>query len=231
MELMSSQIRRGIHDYAVVYPKTGMAVNWTQVRAQTDFSSEEQYIKEHGLIYAYEVDGIPGSKAVLMDDANIPSLLSLPYLEFCSIHDTLCQQTRHWVLSPANYYYSQGKVAAGISSPHKGRMHVWPMSIIMQVGWLSHGPNRRAADMCVAFAGFCWQGLTSADDQEVSDCLQTVMVSAAGTGFIHGRLAVCMYVCVDVCIAQACGCCRVLLGRRPPLLHKALVRLGELTIR
>ncbi|HEY9249335.1 MAG TPA: glycoside hydrolase family 125 protein, partial [Rariglobus sp.] len=46
----------------------------------------------HGEIWAYEVDGYGGVH--LMDDANVPSLLSLPYLGFCAPDDARYLRTR-----------------------------------------------------------------------------------------------------------------------------------------
>jgi meiotically up-regulated gene 157 (Mug157) protein len=43
-------------------------------------------------VFAYEVDGF--GNAVFMDDANIPSLLSLPFLEFCNASDPIYRNTR-----------------------------------------------------------------------------------------------------------------------------------------
>lgn len=53
-----------------------------------------------------------------------------------------------------------GKYGQGIGSPHTGWNYVWPMSIIM-------------------FA------LTSHDEDEIYRCLQTIVKSYGGTGFIH----------------------------------------------
>ena len=43
-----------------------------------------------------------------MDDANVPSLLSMPYLGYCKKEDTLYQHTRSFILSHHNPYYYQG---------------------------------------------------------------------------------------------------------------------------
>ena len=64
-------------------------------------SSEHGIVEvEAGRIYAYEVDGLGGT--LLLDDANVPSLLSLPYLGFCEPDDPLYRSTRDWVLGPRN---------------------------------------------------------------------------------------------------------------------------------
>jgi meiotically up-regulated gene 157 (Mug157) protein len=113
---------------------------------------------EFGRIYAYEVDGF--GNCLFMDDANIPSLLSLPYLGCCSIHDPIYQSTRKFVLSKKNPYYFEGKAARGIGSPHTLIDRIWPLSLIMQA-------------------------LTSLDDEEIADCLRLLIATDAGTGFMH----------------------------------------------
>jgi meiotically up-regulated gene 157 (Mug157) protein len=80
------------------------------------------------------VDGF--GNAYLIDDANVPSLLSLPYLGFCSPSDPIYLNTRRFVLSTENPYYftsSLGPLTGGIGGPHIGRGYIWPMSIIMRV--------------------------------------------------------------------------------------------------
>jgi meiotically up-regulated gene 157 (Mug157) protein len=114
---------------------------------------------EFGDIYAYEVDGF--GSACLMDDPNVPSLLSLPYLGFCSIDDPVYVATRKFIWSEWNPFYARGKVASGLTSPHTGVIdHFWPMATIMQA-------------------------LTSNDEAEISTCLKTLKETHAGTHFIH----------------------------------------------
>ena len=113
---------------------------------------------EHGKIYAYEVDGF-GSQ-VLMDDANVPSLMALPYLEAVPTSDPIYQNTRKFLLSEANPFYFKGTAAAGIGGPHVGRDMIWPIGLVTQ-------------------------GLTSQDDQEIRRCIQTLKTTHAGTGFMH----------------------------------------------
>jgi uncharacterized protein len=111
----------------------------------------------HGRIYAYEIDGFGNS--LLMDDANVPSLLSLPYLNCCEIGDATYQRTRAFALSNDNPYFSRG-VAEGIGGPHVGPGMIWPLSIIMRA-------------------------LTSRDSNEISRCLRMLMDTDAGTSFMH----------------------------------------------
>lgn len=112
----------------------------------------------HGEIWAYEVDGLGGVH--LMDDANVPSLLSLPYLGFCSADDPRYLRTRAFCLSADNPYFVSGKAAAGIGSPHTGPGTIWPMALSMQA-------------------------LTATDDDEILACLRQLKATHAGTGFMH----------------------------------------------
>ncbi len=65
----------------------------------------------YGDMYAYEVDGF-GSHS-LMDDANIPSLLSAPLLGYVNRTDPVYRNTRRFVLSRDNPYYMVGPVLNG----------------------------------------------------------------------------------------------------------------------
>lgn len=111
-----------------------------------------------GKIFAYEVDGY--GNQLKMDDANVPSLLGLPYLGCIPVNDAVYQNTRRFVLSESNLYFFRGSSAEGIGGPHVGLNMIWPLSIIMR-------------------------GLTSTDDQEIAGCLKTLMRTHAGTGFMH----------------------------------------------
>lgn len=80
-------------------------------------------------IFAYETDGF--GNYLKMDDANIPSLLSLPYLNFLDKDDPIYQNTRSVILNPdQNPYFFSGQQASGIGGPHVGDQYIWPMSII-----------------------------------------------------------------------------------------------------
>ncbi len=111
-----------------------------------------------GKIYAFEVDGF--GNALCMDDANVPSLLTAPYLGYCSIEDELYQNTRKFVWSENNPYFFKGKDGEGIGGPHCGLNQAWPMSMIMK-------------------------GLTSKSSKEISECLQHLCNTDADTGFMH----------------------------------------------
>jgi meiotically up-regulated gene 157 (Mug157) protein len=130
--------------------------------AQEVQSAIDRYaIVEHldfGKIYAFEVDGF-GNK-LFMDDANIPSLLSLPYLNCVSLDDEIYQNTRKFILSNSNPFFFKGKYGEGIGGPHVGMDMIWPMSIIMRA-------------------------FTSNDEDEIKMCIKTLIKTHAGTGFMH----------------------------------------------
>jgi len=113
---------------------------------------------KYGRLYAYEVDGF--GNALFMDDANVPSLLSLPYLGVTDTADPIYQATRRFLLSEDNPYFFRGDAGEGIGGPHVGLEMIWPLGIIMRA-------------------------LTSTDDAEILHCLRTLKATHAGTGFMH----------------------------------------------
>ena len=113
---------------------------------------------EFGKIYAYEVDGF-GSN-LFMDDANVPSLLAIPYLGDVDIDDPIYRNTRRFVLSDSNHWFWRGIAGEGIGGPHIGVEMIWPMSIMMRA-------------------------FTSTDDNEIRDCIIQLMNTDSGTGFMH----------------------------------------------
>jgi meiotically up-regulated gene 157 (Mug157) protein len=111
-----------------------------------------------GPIFAYEVDGY--GNALLMDDANMPSLLSLPLIANVSTTDPQYLATRKFVLSPANPTWYRGIAAEGVGSPHTPDGHIWPIAIAVQ-------------------------GLTGSEDAERLGALRTLIDTDAGTGAMH----------------------------------------------
>jgi len=83
-----------------------------------------------GTIYAYEVDGY--GHANVMDDANIPSLLSIPYFGYLSVRDPIYKATRAFVLSDRNPYFYHGKYGEGVGSPHTPKNYIWPLALVVQ---------------------------------------------------------------------------------------------------
>lgn len=92
--------------------------------------------------FAYEVDGL--GHANFMDDANVPSLLSLPFVGYINESDELYKQTQRFILSDKNPYFYSGKVLSGIGSAHTPEKYVWPISIAMQ-GLISQSKSVQAA--------------------------------------------------------------------------------------
>ncbi|EEB06827.1 hypothetical protein SJAG_01883 [Schizosaccharomyces japonicus yFS275] len=123
---------------------------------------EKYGIVEHpvfGRVYAYEVDAY--GSAIFMDDANIPSLLSLPYLGFVERDDSVYLNTRKMVLSPqGNPFFLKGRLIQGIGGPHVGLRNVWPMSLMIQA-------------------------ITSDNDTEISELLNIIKRSTNGLGLMH----------------------------------------------
>ena len=113
---------------------------------------------KYGPIYAFEVDGF--GNQLIMDDANVPSLLAMPYLGDVDVNDPIYQNTRRFVWSEDNPYFFRGKAGEGIGGPHVGLDMPWPMSIMMRA-------------------------FTSQDDNEIKECIQMLMNTDAGTGVIH----------------------------------------------
>lgn len=103
---LKTEIDNGIKEYAIVKNKGGKDV------------------------FAYEVDGLGNYK--IMDDANVPSLLSAPYLGYCEYENPIYQETRKTILSEENPYYYTGKEAEGIGSPHTPENYVWHISLAME---------------------------------------------------------------------------------------------------
>jgi uncharacterized protein len=99
------------------------------------------FTPNYGYVYAYEVDGL--NHANLMDDANIPSLLSAPYIGYTTPNSFIYANTRKFLLSKDNPTYYVGKLARGIGSPHTNDGWVWPLSILME-GFTATSPSERS---------------------------------------------------------------------------------------
>lgn len=69
--------------------------------------------RSYGEVFAFEVDGY--GSAMLMDDANYPSLLALPLMGFVPTEDDTYQRTRQMLLDKAsNPYFLRGREFKGI---------------------------------------------------------------------------------------------------------------------
>lgn len=129
----------------------------------------------YGKMYAFEVNGMTsnansGEGKLLMDAANIPSLIAAPWLNYCAVDDQTYLNTRAFVLSDDNPFYYVGSLASGIGdphdsisglpNPHKQYPVIWPMSLAMQ-------------------------GLTSTNEEEIDMCLQYMMNLAGDMYVMH----------------------------------------------
>jgi meiotically up-regulated gene 157 (Mug157) protein len=132
--------------------------------AQSLAGEVERALQQHaiaqtpaGSIWAYEVDGFGGQN--LMDDANVPSLLALPYLA-SSPDPALYDRTRQFIWSTRNPWFFRGTAGEGVGGPHVGKDMIWPMSQMVYA-------------------------LTSTSDREIRTALLMLKASSAGTGFMH----------------------------------------------
>ncbi|RIA98025.1 Glycoside Hydrolase Family 125 protein [Glomus cerebriforme] len=134
------------------------AKNLSQTIRDSIYSNAIIQHKQFENIFAYEVDGYGSSN--LMDDANLPSLLSLPYFDFIDKNDETYLKTREFILSDWNKFWFSGEKFHGVGSAHTGLGYIWPMSLCMKI-------------------------LTSSDDQEILETLQLLKESSAKSGFMH----------------------------------------------
>lgn len=132
-----------------------------KLRKEVDDGIKKYSIFNHykyGKIYAYETDGL--GNYLLMDDANVPSLLSIPYFKYADIEDEIYQNTRRYCLSFDNDYYYEGEVIKGIGSPHTPSGYVWHIGVALQA-------------------------LTTNDEQERKELIYMILNSDADTLFTH----------------------------------------------
>ncbi|MGE9290520.1 MAG: glycoside hydrolase family 125 protein [Puniceicoccales bacterium] len=159
--MASYELNRVARLCELVAPESSLAQECQQLSEEISVALRNHAItndSEGNPFLAYEVDGF-GSQAI-MDDANIPSLLALPYLGCLSADDPLYRATRGIILSEDNPYFFRGKAGEGIGGPHVGLDFIWPMSVIMRA-------------------------LTSESEDEILTCLRQLRSTHAGTGFMH----------------------------------------------
>lgn len=131
---LRTQIEKGIHTFGIIdHPR-------------------------YGRIFAYETDGL--GNHLFMDDANVPSLLSIPYIGYLAKDDPLYLRTRACILSEENPYYYAGTYAQGVGSPHTPERYIWHIGLIMQA-------------------------LTALDSDEAESMLKMILQTDAGTGLMH----------------------------------------------
>lgn len=144
-----------------VYKDAALAQQCTTLADEVSAALKQHATAQHprlGKLLAFEVNGMGSYN--LMDDANVPSLLSLPYLGAFSKNDPLYLATRQFVLSEHNPFYFKGSAGEGIGGPHVGVDMIWPLSIIMR-------------------------GLTATADAEVKACINQLVATHGDTGFMH----------------------------------------------
>jgi len=147
-EALASSVRTAIETYGVFWDPT------------------------YGRIYAYEVTGFTSDAAssvgkLLVDIANIPSLMSIPWIGYADNDDETYINTRAFILSDDNPYYYEGTFASGIGDPHDIliKTHpelpvVWHMSLAMQ-------------------------GITSTNTEEIALMIQYMTDTTGGTYVMH----------------------------------------------
>ena len=110
------------------------------------------------MVYALETDGLGNYN--LMDDGNVPNLLSIPYINYPFFDKEIYKNTRDFMLSESNPYYFVGKAITGVGSPHTPDGYVWPLSLIVQA-------------------------MTSEDEEEIRRCVKMIASSTGGTYYVH----------------------------------------------
>lgn len=138
-----------------------LATELSALASEVNAALQQHAVIDHpkfGKIYAYEVNGFGSFN--LMDDANVPSLLGMPYLDAIKSTDPIYVNTRKMLLSLDNPFFFKGTAGEGIGGPHIGKDMVWPISIVIRA-------------------------LTSTNDQEIRECIQMLRKTHGGTGFMH----------------------------------------------
>ncbi|MBR1927727.1 MAG: glycoside hydrolase family 125 protein [Bacteroidales bacterium] len=156
-----TSLRKAAEILRTVSKEQGLAKECEDLASEVEKALKEYAVYDHpkyGKIYAFEVDGF--GNRLLMDDSNVPSLLAMAYLGDVDINDPIYQNTRKFVWSEDNPYFFKGAAGEGIGGPHIGYDYIWPMSIMMKA-------------------------FTSQDDKEIKWCVETLMKTDAGTGFMH----------------------------------------------
>ncbi|KAH7887907.1 Six-hairpin glycosidase-like protein [Phlebopus sp. FC_14] len=109
-------------------------------------------------VFAYETNGL-GSR-YLMDDANVPSLLALPYVGFLDRSHAVYVKTKKMLMSRQNPYFAKGQNFSGIGGPHIDVWNPWPMSQITNI-------------------------FGTDDDAEILQSLYIIVNNTGGLGLIH----------------------------------------------
>lgn len=156
-----TSLRQAAEMMTLIVKDNATASQLSGLAAEVEKALKEHAIVTHpvyGKVYAFEVNGFGSYN--LMDDANVPSLLSLPYLGALKNTDSVYINTRKLVLSENNPFYFKGAAGEGIGGPHVGQDMIWPMAIIMK-------------------------GLTSNNSAEIKSCIAMLQKTHGDTGFMH----------------------------------------------
>ena len=156
-----SSLKKMAEILSKVNAKTEKAAECQALASEVESALKQYAVVNHpkyGKIYAYEVDGF--GNQLLMDDANVPSLLAMGYLGDVPMNDPIYQNTRRFVWSDSNPYFFRGPAGEGIGGPHIGYGYAWPMSIMMKA-------------------------FTAQNDNEIRACMRQLLTTDAQTGFIH----------------------------------------------
>jgi meiotically up-regulated gene 157 (Mug157) protein len=182
--------------------KTALAANVTiemrSLAAGIRRGIDRDAVVEHrdfGEIFAYECDGFGGVN--LMDDANVPSLLSMPLFGYARgppsrfgsakgkgkdeegvrpkrDYAAIYQNTRRFALSLANPYYAKGPEISAVGGPHLGPGKAWPMAALVA--------GMTAFDEETGLVGPKGKGGV---EEEVAEQLSMVLNSTSGMGVVH----------------------------------------------
>lgn len=146
--------------------------------------------KEFGEIFAYECDGYGGVN--LMDDANVPSLLSMPLFKYAESryplpegaknrdYNKVYQNTRRFAMSAANPYWAQGPALSAVGGPHLGPGKAWPMAALV-AGMTAFDAESGLVDARGKSVGGGEEELVAF----VSEQLGMVLNSTSGWGIVH----------------------------------------------
>jgi len=185
-QIQAVQALTALEEIETLLGRDDKAARAQKLKGEVQAGIEKFGIVDHpkyGRIYAYEVDGLGNTN--LMDDANIPSLLSIPYFGYKTEEDEVYKATRRFVLSNDNpYFFSghhKGQELSGVGSPHT------PL-------WASLKPLKMIfSKICHPFqkTGMVWplaqlaQGLTTKDPQEQAKALKMLLASDPGDNRLH----------------------------------------------
>jgi uncharacterized protein len=156
-----SSLKQAAEMVITLHSDKALADKLTALATEVDGALQKYAIKDHpefGKMFAFEVDGF--GSAYMMDDSNVPSLLSMPYLGAMKVDDPIYKNTRKFILSENNPFFFKGTAAEGVGGPHVGQDMIWPMAITIQ-------------------------GLTSVSDAEIKKCITMLKNTHGGKGFMH----------------------------------------------